>query len=110
MKTFKIAVNKSSDPFSLSEKALKQLRQDAPAIPIASWYFDIHCRTHPALINVIETLKEEASADNAEIIVETHQGNSFALVFDPFSKREEILTQNTTQWIQVWPQNTQTNP
>lgn len=102
MKTFKIAVNKSHMPFNLSEKALKLLKQEEPSISVATWFFDIHYRTHPALIKVVETLGSEASGDDAHIVVESHQGRSFRIAFDPFTKEEEVITPNT-QWIQVWP-------
>ena len=104
MKTFKIAVNKSHKPFNLSEKALKLLKQEEPSVSVATWFFDIHYRTHPALIKVVETLGSEASGNDARIVIETHYGRSFNISLDPFTKEEHVITPNI-QWIQAWPQS-----
>lgn len=99
----KVVVNHCYGGFGLSESAAEYLNNKY-GMNIKCYYGsastdDIMDRHDPRLVDVVETLGENASGDFAKLVVETIQGNQYRI--DEYDGSESVITPAEQDWITI---------
>lgn len=91
----KVAYNSCYGGFSLSEEA-EALYTKLGGKPMD---YGEYCRHDPILINVIETLGDDASARCSDIKIKTIEGNRY--IIHEYDGLENVLEPNDISWVEV---------